>query len=251
MKNNMESRKILLGLTSTKGSAWRKKIEEIQRYGIEEISAFPTFLEKKERLEMYALLEKTSLKRIPHVHLRNDMTVSELDYFVQRWNTEVFNIHNGGKYPLKNDLSKYAPLIFIENDEISFDGKKYLSDAYLPSKKELQQYGGLCLDLAHREDFILKQKIAAEKAPDEMRKMLENFKIGCCHISVIKKTIHRDKAAEGLWEFSWHNMKNLNELDYVRKYFDILPNIISIELENSFQEQLEVKKYLEKIINNG
>lgn len=37
-------------------------------------------------------------------------------------------------------------------------------------------------------------------------------------------------------------------MDYVKKYKKYLSDIISIELENSFKEQLKVKQYLEKIL---
>jgi hypothetical protein len=35
----------------------------------------------------------------------------------------------------------------------------------------------------------------------------------------------------------------------LKKYVEYLPDILGIELENSFKEQLEIKKYLEKIVN--
>ena len=245
----MGNKKILLGLTTTRNSNWREKIKEIHRYNIEEIALFLTCLEKEKRQELYGLLENSPLKKIIHVHLRNDMDVSELDYLVQKWKTEVFNIHTKKSYPFLHDLSKYAAKIFVENHEILFDGKKLLSKEYLPSKMELQKWGGLCLDLAHREDFLMKQKIVVEKAEDKIVELLENFKIGCCHISAINKKFHKDYGQKGFWEFSCHIMNDLQELDYVKKYVYILPDIISIELENSFKEQLGVKKYLEKIIN--
>lgn len=245
----MKNKKILLGLTTTRNSNWREKIKEINKYNIKEIALFPTCLEKEQRQELYGLLENSPLKKIPHVHLRNDMDVFELDYLVQRWGTEVFNIHTKKSYPFLHDLSKYAAKIFVENHEIVFDGKKYLSGDYLPSKKDLQKWAGLCLDVAHREDFLLKQEIVAKKAEDKIIKLLEKFKIGCCHISAIQNKPQKDMAKKGAWQFSYHTMNELQELDYVKKYVDILPDIISIELENSFKKQLEAKKYLEKIIN--
>ena len=48
--------------------------------------------------------------------------------------------------------------------------------------------------------------------------------------------------------YSSHLLKDYHELDYIKKYKKFLPDLISIELENSFKELLEIKKYLEKII---
>lgn len=65
--------KILLGLTTTPKSDWREKVKEIEKFGIKELALFPTFLSPDERKELYTLLEKTKIKNIPHVHLRDDM----------------------------------------------------------------------------------------------------------------------------------------------------------------------------------
>jgi len=46
-----------------------------------------------------------------------------------------------------------------------------------------------------------------------------------------------------------HWLDDLNELDYVIKYKNYLADIISIELENPLRRQLEVKNYLEKILD--
>lgn len=246
----MGNKKILLGLTTTWNSDWREKIKEISEYNIKEIALFLTCLKKEERQELYALLEKTCLEKIPHVHLRSDMETSELDYLVKRWNTDVFNIHPEKTYPIAHDWSKYSQMIFVENSEIFFDGKNFLSREYLPGSEDLKKYGGICFDFAHREDFLLKQEIAEQKAKDEFAKMLENYRIGCCHISVIKDNIHQDAGVKNTWHFSHHEMNSLKELGYIKKYMDFLPDIISIELENSFEEQLKAKKYLEEMISN-
>jgi hypothetical protein len=63
-------RKILLGLTTTPRSDWREKIREIDELGLEEAALFPTFIHLPERKELYGLLEKTGIKKAPHVHLR-------------------------------------------------------------------------------------------------------------------------------------------------------------------------------------
>ena len=46
-------------------------------------------------------------------------------------------------------------------------------------------------------------------------------------------------------------MYDLSELDYVKKYVKYLSPICAIELENSFKQQLEAKKYIENIIRLG
>jgi len=82
--------------------------------------------------------------------------------------------------------------------------------------------------------------------------ILEKNKIGCCHVSVISNEFTTSPhwiTNKEIKSYSQHFMKELKELDYIRKYIKYLPDIISIELENSFEEQLRIGKYLEKIIN--
>jgi len=44
-------------------------------------------------------------------------------------------------------------------------------------------------------------------------------------------------------------MVSIDELDYVEKYREYLPYYISIELENSFEDQLKAKAHLERILD--
>ena len=226
-------KKILLGLTTI--TNWRGKIEEIFRYGIEEVSLFPTFLKTKEREELYKILEKSPLQNIPHVHLRGDMGLEELEYLIKRYHAKVFNIHaDGGEFPYKLDYSKYAKMIYVENSDM------------VPALKELKKYGGVCIDFSHWENGILRN----DKEYFNFEKKVKKFKIGCCHVSAIKKELAKELDVEikRRMSYSSHLLKDYHELDYMKKYKKFLPNFISIELENPLREQLKIKKYLEKII---
>ncbi len=237
-KGTMGNKKILLGLTTTPASDWRDKIKEIRKLNITEISIFPTYLKSDERKELYKLLENSPIKNIPHVHLRSDMDLQELDYFVENCNTKVFNIHSENTvHALKKDFSKYSSIIYIENTEV------------IPTEEELKKYAGLCIDFSHWEDFILL------KNPNYFGflEKISKFETGCGHISGIKKETITDPDPDYKARLSYacHTIQDFNELDYIKKYLQYLPDIISIELENSFEEQLRVKEYLEKIINRN
>jgi|WetSurMetagenome_2_1015567.scaffolds.fasta_scaffold104955_3 hypothetical protein len=229
-------RKILLGLTTTPGSDWREKAKEVDRLNLEEIALFPTFLEINERKELYKLLENTRLKKIPHVHLRDDMEEWELDLFDKKYETEVYNIH-----PCQEDLNFLKKITnkkkcFVENCEIIDELFFEIANAC----------GGICLDISHWEDECLKK--GYDKFPDR----INDFKIGCSHISAISSSVgeyEHYRTKEIFNYYSSHRLDKLSELDYVKKYVKYLPKYVSIELENSFQEQLKIKEYLEKIIN--
>lgn len=230
----MAKKKILLGLTTTQGSDWRAKVQEINRFDIKEIALFPTTLKPEDRKELYGLLERTELESISHIHLRGeDMPIKELDYFINKYHTGVFNIHSPREFPVNYEYSKYKKIIYLENTN------------FIPTEEEIISLGnGLCIDYAHWDNGYKMKWPGYEK----FQELVEKFPIGCCHISAITKNL--SQWPNGWITYDSHKFEKLEEFDYIKKYLKYLPDIVSIELENSFEEQLRVKEYLEKIINN-
>lgn len=234
----MKNKKILLGLTTTPDSDWHEKIREIDELGIKELALFPTFLKLEGRKELYKLLEGTSLENIPHVHLRHDMEIWELDYFVNKYKTQVFNIHSDKTVVGCYKESKYSDMIYVENHY-------HIDDDF---KKAVDYYAGVCPDFSHWEDYgIIQESDSYEQFPE----ILKTEKIGCCHISAIRDypmILKNYLNGEDVKVFSWHNFKELNEFDYLKKYLKYLPDLISIELENSFKEQILARDYIINLI---
>lgn len=229
----VKKKKILLGLTTTPDSDWKDKIEEIRKLNITEISFFPTYLKLDERKELYKLIENSPIRNIPHVHLRSDMNLDEINYLIRSYKTKVFNIHSEKEYPLAFNLTAKKSLIFVEN-------------TILPDEKEFNKFGGICVDFSHWHDEGLRKNNYYD---DMMRSFVKKYKIGCCHISAIKKEPMPDKVIKDRLIYASHWIDNLDELNYLKRYNKYMPQYISIELENPFKTQLKVKEYLEKIIN--
>ncbi|MFA5776987.1 MAG: hypothetical protein WC906_00925 [Parcubacteria group bacterium] len=228
----MLEKKILLGLTTTPGSDWRNKIEEIKKFNIREVALFLGPLKKDKRKTIYRELEKIQIS-IPHVHARTDMDTEEFDYLAEKYGTKVFNIHSLKEFPLIEniDFSKYYKKIYIENVH------------FIPDEKEIEMFGGLCIDFSHWENG----KLTNWDGYENFEELAKKYPIGCCHISAITDSLVKWPE----WStYDSHNFKKIKEFDYIKKYLKYLPDIISIELENSFEEQLKVKEYLEKIINS-
>jgi hypothetical protein len=229
---------ILLGLTTTPKSDWREKTREIDELGLKEIALFPTFLETQDRKELYALLEKTGLKKIPHVHLRDDMEEWELDLFYNKYGARLFNIHYN-QFCIDFMLnSKYRKNIFLEN----------LSDINEFYVENVPKCGGICLDFSHWNGSIFLKN----SSYGIMEQLIRENKVGCCHISAESKEVWHyinPKNGKRTPVKDDHWLSDLSQLDYVKKFINYLPEYISIELENSFEEQLKVKNYLDKIIN--
>jgi len=233
----MKNKIVLVSITSASDpNGWVRKVKRISELGIKEAALFPTTLDFEQRKKLYAALEESSLKRLPHVHLRSDMEEWEMDLFVEKYKTQVFNIHPcHSTHPFPDSFLKYKEKIFIENL------------IAVPEEEELNKYSGLCVDFGHWEGS---RRLGNEKYNSRMRQLIKKFIIGCCHISAVKKKAERDAEFSMRFTFDQHFMDDLSDLDYIKKYKELLPQYISIELENSIDEQLVAKKYLEKIINS-
>jgi len=223
-------KKILVGLTMTPGSDWRGKVEEMRRLGITEIALFPTFLKKPEREELYALLGDIDGLVIPHIHLRDDMDGDEISYLEERFRPVAYNIHDRPRH-----VPAFVPFrekIFVENHFHPFpDGI-------------VDEYAGICLDTQH-------YRFARFRSPGTHRALsalLESgVAVGCCHISpfpAFRNIFGRRRL--GVEE---HYAMDFREFDYVKDYVAYLPEYVSIEAENSFEEQLRIRERLETIIN--
>ena len=220
--------KILPAVTTITPKAWKDKIKEVKELKLKEVYLFPTCLKQKERKELYETIEKTSIERIPFVHLRSDMELWELDYLTENYKTKVFNTHSQKEYPLANNLDKYKDFIYIENTYAPLD------------EEEIKEFAGICLDFSHLENDRVFH-------PEKYRhnvSLIEKCSAGCNHISAVKPS----KEASVL-EYDNHYLKDLSELDYLKKYpLKYFSQYIAIELENTIEQQLEAIAYIKKNI---
>jgi len=229
----MQPIKILPTITTSGNSDWQNKIVEIKKLKLKEVFVFLTGLEEKERKELYKSLQKTEIEKIPFVHLRSDMKLEELDYLVENYKTEIFNLHTEKQYPLLYDYSKYKNIITIEN-----------KTAFRLDEEEIKNYAGICLDISHLENV----RLLDEKAYEHDVSILEKYPIKCNHISAIQK---KGFLIKGRKNYACHYLRDMSELNYLKKYpLKYFSNIIAIELENSIKEQLEIREHIINLIKN-
>lgn len=227
--------KILLGLTTTSASDWRAKIEEARKFNITEVALFPTTLDPEERKELYNLLESSPIKRIPHVHLRHDFTITEIDYLSERYQTQLFNMHadENGKIAFVS-FQKYCNKIYFEN-------QKNIKDLF---RELIDISAGICIDFAHWKDNYEYRGILDYK---NFPQILSTHKIGCCHISALRESPIYDEGDQ-VWYHAWHKAEGTQDLKYMSEFLDYLPEYCSLELENTFEEQFQYKKFLEEMV---
>ncbi|MDD5433290.1 MAG: hypothetical protein PHE77_01370 [Candidatus Pacebacteria bacterium] len=218
------------------GNSWQDKIKEIDEIGLKKAAIFLTCLNKKQRQEMYGLLEKTSLKKIPFAHIKSDMDQSELDYLASRFKTRVFNTHSERQFPFEHNLEQYKKQIFIENT--------------LPwDKQEIKKFAGLCLDFSHLHDDELLHK---ENYLHNLE-VLKEFTVGCNHISATSKSLltATEDGRTNIQHYDKHLFSDLSEFDYLQNYPpELFSNFCAMELENSLAEQLTAIDYIVKLLNH-
>jgi hypothetical protein len=233
------NKNILLSITTTNEATWMDRIREVDELELEEVALFPTNFLTTDRKLLYRLLEETGLKKIPHVHLREDFSVAEIEYFISRWHTKVFNIHLlPDSLKLLSEAKAYRDIIFLEN-------LNTITPEFIAA---LEMCGGICLDISHWEDWGVRQ---SQPGYENFLDLLKKYRIGCNHISAItdQQLCFTDKhTGETKKAYNRHFSRSLKDFDYLKKYTAYLSPIISIELENSLEEQLKIKKHLEKTI---
>lgn len=214
-------------------SKWREKIKEADELGITEVALFPTTLDKEQRKEMYTLIRNSKIKSIPFVHIRSDMDLLEIETFIKRYNTQIFNVHTARSFPIPDELMKYASVIAVEN-----------TSCCILDEEEVKKFGGVCLDFSHLENDRMTDLIRFYKNSE----IISGTKIKCNHISPIKKAFILEKEDTKL-RYDSHTFEDLSEFDYLKKYsVNFFSDFCALELENSLKDQLRAKDYILKLL---
>ena len=130
--------KILLSITGTKSFDWSQKLKEINARKIDEIAVFLESFDKKERDNFYRLLLKSTVKTVPFVHLRDDVQKEEMKFFIDRFKTRYFNIHEE-HFKVLDQWQGYWDKLYLEMNY----------DSQIAKNVKVRRIGGFCVDLAH------------------------------------------------------------------------------------------------------
>lgn len=222
--------KIYPTITAISGNQ-NKKIEEAEELGISKICVFFSPLNKSQRKNLYKELENSTIKEIPFAHIRGDFSKEEIYYLKEKWKTKIFNIHSANQHPILFDYGKLKKDIYIENTMTEWQDN------------EIIEYGGLCLDVSHLEN----DRLSKNKRYPYFKKILKSTKCQCGHISAIKDKNEYCPVAENK-RYDKHVFDDFDDFNYLKRYKDILPPIMAMELENPLKEQLEAIDYIYKLL---
>ncbi|MCW8965120.1 MAG: hypothetical protein OQK82_00325 [Candidatus Pacearchaeota archaeon] len=220
---DISSKEILVSITGRSIEELKAKITECEKLNLSRVSVFLTFLGPKEKFEIYELLLSSSIKNIPLVHLRHDMSEEEINFFVQNFNTKCFTIHEN-HFSILHKWKKFSDKLFLE---FNYDNK-------VPKSVHIEKIGGFCIDLSHFMASLERQ------TKDDL------------YIINHRKSLFLGNHLNG-YDFKKkqdkHFVESINDFNYLK----ILPRFIfgkyiALEMFNSISEQLKFKKYLEKVL---
>lgn len=215
--------KFYLSITGKGDIAWQSKLKEINQLGIEEVAIFLTQFKAKERENFYKFLLKSPIKRVPLVHLRDDVDKKEIDFFIKNFKTEYFNIHEE-HFVILDKWKDYWGKLYLEMDYNDLIAKNV----------KVEKIGGFCVDFAHFKSAIARGSTEAYYI--FLRK--NKAKIACNHLS--------GYSEEGNCDI--HDATGVKDFDYLKTLPEyVFSKVIAFEINNSIKEQLEFKSYIVNI----
>jgi hypothetical protein len=235
----MRGFKVIPSITTIARSAstWRDTIAEIEPLGLRSVGLFLTGVREAERRELYRELELAHVRHlftIPFVHAVSDMSEDEYRYLMDRFGTELFNLHPVRQYPLQHTLSaEVRRKITIEN-------------AYIDRSidvMDLSGFHGICMDVAHAED--LRRKNAQEF--EKLERLVRKAPVLVNHVSLSGEAALIDSHGEITYHS--HTRAEGGCLSYLKRYSgEFFGSIIAIELADSLADQVEFIPTVEEIV---
>ncbi len=153
---------------------------------------------------------------------------------MDRFGTELFNLHPVRQYPLRHTLSaEVRRKIAIENAFI--DRSIDLMD--------LSGFHGICMDVAHAEDLRRKNPEEFEK----LERLVRKAPVLVNHVSLSGDAALIDSYGEVTYHT--HTRVEGGSLSYLRRYSqEFFGSIVAIELADSLADQMEFVPVVEELV---
>jgi hypothetical protein len=162
------------------------------------------------------------------------MSEDEYRYLMDRFGTELFNLHPLRQYPLQHTLSaEIRSRITIENAFI--DQSLELMD--------LSGFHGICMDIAHAEDLRRKNPREFEK----LERLTHRAPVLANHVSLSGGPALVDSHGE--LTYHSHALGEGGDLSYLDRYSsEFFGSIVAIELGDSLAEQVKLIPAIEETV---
>jgi len=219
------NKKILVSITGKKEKDWKSKLREIEKHKIKKIALFLEMFSKSQTEKLYRALLKSSIKKIPLVHIKNETSREELKFLEKKFKTKCFTIHESSF----NYLSKWDGFykkIFLEMNK----------DNKISSKVDVSKIGGFCIDLSH---FKAEEDIWSKEFEYIIKREKIHRYFKCNHLNGYNSRTKNDM----------HTITSLKQFSYLKtlpKF--VFGKYIALETFNSIEEQLKFKEHVIRLL---
>jgi len=219
------SKRILIGVTGKTSKDWEEKLLGIEKNKINEFALFLEMFNKKERRKIYSALLSMNAKRIPFVHIKNEMEKFELKLLQDNFGTEYFNMHENS-FPYINRWEGFHKKILVE---FNYNNK-------IPPYVHVEKMGGFCIDLSH---FKASQILWTSEFEYIYKRKKHTEWFIANHLNGFDPVKIKDK----------HTITSIKDFDYLKTLPKFLfGKYIVLEVFNSINEQILFKEYLIKLL---
>lgn len=227
---------ILFGCVLKDMPEWRDQIQSLIGFPDVQLGIFLQEVPLEQRKNFYTTLEASSIKNIPFVQLASDSQVWEIQYLVEKFSTSVFSLPaHASSLPVIDSWPEVEAVCVVENSSDEVKESIFNQDIFSHSRIK-----GICLDLG----FLENKRIQKNEDYTKDILVLDHQSISCVTVSPL---------AVSWWEklsFKPNHLTSLAQLRYLahfpRHYFG---SMVILKLNNSFEEQNEVRLYLNSILN--
>ncbi len=215
-------KKVYVSLTGYDYMTFERKFKELKKFKITECCVFLSALSHRHHKYVFENLLKSNIKYIPLVHINDETTKAEIEFFKKNFKTKYFNIHGRSL----NDLDKYGEytknILLETHPEVKFNEVLFLKT------------GGFCIDVAH----FWRAKEIQSKDYFQVLKFKDQKLFKCNHLSGYKK--------------GWgdlHDIKTVKDYEYLKEVPKfVFGDILAIEVMDTINTQLKIKSFIEKIL---
>jgi len=224
---NKKWNNLFLSVTGVKNQDWQEKIAEINELGITKVAVFLERFKETQRDHLYKFLLDSKVEEVPLVHLRHDVAPEEIQFFIDNFSTQRFNIHEN-HFKLLDKWKGYWDKLYLEMN----------TDSEVAKEVKVRRIGGFCIDLAHFK------KAVARGAEEAYYVFLKRNKIEfeCNHISGYSEEQDTDM----------HVVNKRERFDYLEELpIYLFGKVMALEIDNNIKEQIKFRKYILKVLKNS
>lgn len=235
MKMHKNDCPVLVGIVARPESDWRGALSSLPGLDIKEFALFLAGLDFESRRELYRMLDAAPLLTIPYVQLAADTKDWELPYLAEKFGTAVFSLAAAAATDqLMASFGASHPPILLENPEKSAVPAVF-SDEIIGSSGA----AGICLDTGALERNRLRDK----KNYQAVIAALDHNSVGAAFVTPVAEYRFQEIFSRP------QRLSSLSQLHYLQHFpTAYLSKIVALKLDNSLEEQLEVRAYLVSIL---